>query len=221
MAHDAQTWDDDRPIYRQLMQQIVAKIIDQTYPEGELLPSVRQIASDYLVNPLTAARAYRELGDVTETRRGIGLVVKEGVRELLLRREQKRFLRDEWPLIRERIKALELDPKELLKYLAPRSANREWRLLQRHRPSGGRWGRSGSTLRAAALRLRAESMPRGYKRAKPRRRASFAWHSPSRPATTGDVSSPRRSSSSSHCRASGGRPASVARSGRGTRRRWR
>jgi GntR family transcriptional regulator len=115
MAHDAQTWDDDRPIYRQLMQQIVARIIDQTYPEGELLPSVRQIASDYLVNPLTAARAYRELGDLTETRRGIGLIVKEGVRDLLLKREQKRFLREEWPLIRERIKALELDPKDLLK----------------------------------------------------------------------------------------------------------
>lgn len=115
MAHDAQTWDDDRPIYRQLMQQIVAKIIDQTYREGDLLPSVRQIASDYLVNPLTAARAYRELGDLTETRRGIGLIVKEGVRDLLLKREQKRFLREEWPLIRERIKALELDPKDLLK----------------------------------------------------------------------------------------------------------
>jgi GntR family transcriptional regulator len=115
MAHDTQTWDDDRPIYRQLMQQIVARIIDQTYREGELLPSVRQIASDYLVNPLTAARAYRELGDLTETRRGIGLVVKEGVRDLLLKREQKHFLRDEWPLICERIKALELDPKDLLK----------------------------------------------------------------------------------------------------------
>jgi GntR family transcriptional regulator len=78
------------------MEQIVARIIDQTYREGELLPSVRQIASDYLVNPLTAARAYRELGDLTETRRGIGLIVKEGVRDLLLRREQKRFLREEW-----------------------------------------------------------------------------------------------------------------------------
>ena len=115
MGQDAQTWDEDRPIYRQLMQEIVARIIDQTYLEGELLPSVRQIASDFLVNPLTAARAYRELGDLTETRRGIGLVVKEGVRDLLLRREQKRFLRDEWPVIRARIKALELDPKELLK----------------------------------------------------------------------------------------------------------
>jgi GntR family transcriptional regulator len=115
MTQDAQTWDEDRPIYRQLMQEIVARIIDQTYREGELLPSVRQIASDFLVNPLTAARAYRELGDLTETRRGIGLVVKEGVRDLLLRREQKRFLREEWPLIRARIKALDLDPKELLK----------------------------------------------------------------------------------------------------------
>ena len=114
MAH-AQSWHEDRPIYRQLMEQIVARIIDQTYREGELLPSVRQIASDYLVNPLTVARAYRELGDLTETRRGIGLVVKEGVRDLLLRREQKRFLREQWPVIRERIKALELDPKELLK----------------------------------------------------------------------------------------------------------
>jgi GntR family transcriptional regulator len=115
MAQDVQTWDAERPIYRQLMEQIVARIIDQTYREGELLPSVRQVASDYLVNPLTAARAYRELGDFTETRRGIGLVVKEGVRDLLLRHEQKRFLRDEWPLIRDRIKALELDPKSLLK----------------------------------------------------------------------------------------------------------
>ena len=113
--HDAQTWDEDRPIYRQLMEQIVSRIIDQTYREGELLPSVRQIASDFLVNPLTVARAYRELGEYTETRRGIGLIVKEGVRDLLLRREQKRFLRDEWPLIRERIKALDLDPKDLLK----------------------------------------------------------------------------------------------------------
>lgn len=115
MAHDAQTWDEDRPIYRQLMEQIVTRIIDQTYREGELLPSVRQIASDFLVNPLTVARAYRELGDLTETKRGIGLVVKEGVRELLLKREQKRFLRDEWPLIRARIEALELDAKDLLK----------------------------------------------------------------------------------------------------------
>ena len=97
------------------MDQIVARIIDQTYREGDMLPSVRQLASDYLVNPLTAARAYRELEEFTETRRGIGLVVKGGVRDILLKRERKRFLREEWPAIRERIKALELDVDELLK----------------------------------------------------------------------------------------------------------
>ncbi|HEX7081980.1 MAG TPA: GntR family transcriptional regulator [Gammaproteobacteria bacterium] len=115
MTQHIRTWDEDRPIYRQLMEEIVARIIDRTYREGEMLPSVRQLASDFVVNPLTAARAYRELEEFTETRRGIGLVVKEGVRDILLKRERKRFLREEWPAIRERIKALELDPHELLR----------------------------------------------------------------------------------------------------------
>jgi GntR family transcriptional regulator len=115
MADNAQTWHQDKPIYRQLMEQIVARILDHTYREGEMLPSVRQLASDFVVNPLTAARAYRELEEYTETRRGIGLVVKEGVRDLLLKREQRRFLREDWPALRNRIKALELDPAELLK----------------------------------------------------------------------------------------------------------
>ncbi len=114
MTAHAQTWHQDRPIYRQLMERIVERILDQTYREGELLPSVRQLAADFLVNPLTAARAYRELEAYTETRRGIGLVVREGVREILLKREQKRFLREEWPKVRDRIKALKLDPDELL-----------------------------------------------------------------------------------------------------------
>jgi GntR family transcriptional regulator len=118
MTGNVQGWHDDRPIYRQLMERIVARILDQTYREGELLPSVRQLASDFVVNPLTAARAYRELEEYTETRRGVGLMVKEGVRELLLRREQRRFLREEWPKIRERIDALDLDSAELLR--APR-----------------------------------------------------------------------------------------------------
>ena len=97
------------------MEEVIARIIDQTYREGEMLPSVRQLASDYLVNPLTAARAYRELEEFTETRRGIGLVVKDGVRDILLKRERRRFLREEWPAIRERIKALDLNIDELLK----------------------------------------------------------------------------------------------------------
>lgn len=115
MTENVQEWHQDRPIYRQLMEQIVVRILDQTYREGELLPSVRQLASDFVVNPLTAARAYRELDEYTETRRGVGLIVKEGVRELLLKREQRRFLRDEWPKIRERIDALDIDPADLLK----------------------------------------------------------------------------------------------------------
>ena len=113
MADRIPRWDEDRPIYRQLTEQVIARIISGAYPEGEMLPSVRQLASDFLVNPLTAARAYRELDEYTEARRGIGLIVKQGVRELLLKREQKRFLREEWPLIAERIKALELDAESL------------------------------------------------------------------------------------------------------------
>lgn len=97
------------------MDEIIARIIDRTFPEGEMLPSVRQLASQYLVNPLTAARAYRELEEYTETRRGIGLVVKQGVRDLLLKRERKRFLREEWPAILARIESLEIDVDDLLK----------------------------------------------------------------------------------------------------------
>ena len=115
MTQRVPTWDEDRPIYRQLMEQLIAGIIDQTYPEGELLPSVRQLAEQFLVNPLTVARAYRELGDLTETRRGIGLAVRTGVREAVIERERKRFLREEWPALRGRIDRLEIDLGELLR----------------------------------------------------------------------------------------------------------
>ncbi len=114
MTKQVPVWSDNRPIYRQLMGEIIARILDQTYREGELLPSVRQLASDSLVNPLTAARAYRELGDLTETRRGVGLAVKHGVREVLLLREREKFLQEEWPALRERIRSLDLDVATLL-----------------------------------------------------------------------------------------------------------
>ncbi len=113
MTQRVQTWDEDRPIYRQLTEELIAGIIDRTYPEGELLPSVRQLAQEFLVNPLTVARAYRELGELTETRRGIGLAVREGVREAVLQRERQQFLQEEWPGLRDRIKRLEIDPAEL------------------------------------------------------------------------------------------------------------
>jgi GntR family transcriptional regulator len=115
MAQRIPTWDDDRPIYRQLAQKIVSGIIDGTYREGEMLPSVRQLASHYAVNPLTAARACRELEEFTDMQRGMGVVVRKGARNVLLQRERKRFLRDEWPAIRERIDALDLDARDLLK----------------------------------------------------------------------------------------------------------
>ena len=115
MTDQAQTWDEERPIYRQLMEEIIERIINQTYPEGEMLPSIRRLASDFLVNPLTAARAYRELEQYTETRRGIGVLVKDGVRDVLMKRERKKFLREEWPAIRERIGALEIDADELFR----------------------------------------------------------------------------------------------------------
>jgi GntR family transcriptional regulator len=114
MTQNVPAWDEDRPIYRQLMEEIVNRILDRTYREGELLPSVRQLANDFLVNPLTAARAYRELDEYTEPRRGIGLVVKEGVHDLLLKRERRRFLQEEWPAVRERIRKLDLDLEDLL-----------------------------------------------------------------------------------------------------------
>lgn len=114
MAQKIRTWDEDRPIYRQLMEELIAGILNRTYAEGEMLPSVRQLADSYLVNPLTVARAYRELGELTETRRGIGLMVKSGVREMLLKRERRKFLAEEWPPIRERIESLEIDPRDLL-----------------------------------------------------------------------------------------------------------
>ena len=117
MTAKTPTWNDDVPIYRQLVDQLLAGILDQTYREGELMPSVRQLASEYGVNPLTASKAYQELAkfDLTEKRRGIGLVIKTGVREVLLKHQQKKFLREEWPLILERIERLELDPADLLK----------------------------------------------------------------------------------------------------------
>ena len=114
MTQKIRTWDDDRPIYRQLMEEVIAGILNRTYPEGEMLPSVRALADTYLVNPLTVARAYRELDELTETRRGIGLIVKEGVREMLLKRERRKFLTEEWPGIRERIESLDIDIDDLL-----------------------------------------------------------------------------------------------------------
>ena len=117
MTAQGPTWNEDQPIYRQLMEELIARILDHTYREGDMLPSVRQLATDYGVNPLTAAKAYQELAkfDLTEKRRGIGFIVKSGVRDALLKREKTRFLKEEWPQIVARMERLEINIEDLLK----------------------------------------------------------------------------------------------------------
>jgi GntR family transcriptional regulator len=92
-------WSDGQPIYRQLRALAVARILDGVLGEGEPLPSVRNVAAEYRVNPLTVLKAYQELADdgLVEKRRGLGMFVTEGARARLLEGERERFLKDEWP----------------------------------------------------------------------------------------------------------------------------
>ena len=108
-------WIDDVPIYRQLMDVLVMRILDQVYLEDEMLPSVRQLAFDCGVNPLTVAKAYKELAreGFTERYRGEGLKLRKGVRDILLRREKNRFMKEEWPVLRARLKRLGIDMRTL------------------------------------------------------------------------------------------------------------
>jgi GntR family transcriptional regulator len=110
-------WDEHLPIYRQLLDLLVHRILDQTYPEGEMLPSVRQLASDFQVNPLTVSKVYKELAreNYIDKKRGEGLIIKKGVRAMLLKREKARFLKEEWPQIKARMERMEIDVKSLLK----------------------------------------------------------------------------------------------------------
>jgi GntR family transcriptional regulator len=113
-------WTEGPAIYRQLMDQVIARILDQTYPEGRMLPSVRQLASDFDVNPLTAAKAYKELArdGLIDRLRGEGLVVARGARDSLLKRERTRFFKDEWPHLRDRLRRLGIDMRELAESVA-------------------------------------------------------------------------------------------------------
>jgi GntR family transcriptional regulator len=114
-APAAPTWIEDVPIYRQLMELLVARILDQTYLENEMLPSVRQLAQDCDLNPLTVAKAYKELSreGFTDKYRGEGLMLRKGVRDALLRREKKRFMKEEWPALRSKLKRLGIDLQTL------------------------------------------------------------------------------------------------------------
>lgn len=110
-----QTWDHKLPIYQQLADQLAARLLEGDPAEGEALPSVRTLASRYLINPLTVSRALQALGDegLVETRRGLGMYVRPGARERLRRAERERFLNDEWPQLRERLRRLGIGPQQL------------------------------------------------------------------------------------------------------------
>jgi GntR family transcriptional regulator len=109
-------WNDTTPIYRQLRNQMAAMILDGAIGEGDPLPSVRLVAAEYRVNPLTVLKAYQLLVDdkLIEKRRGLGMFVTLGGRDLLLRAERQRFLTEQWPAIRATIQRLGLTPDDLL-----------------------------------------------------------------------------------------------------------
>ncbi len=115
-------WNDSQPIYRQLRDRVVAMILDGVLKEGDPLPSVRTVAAEYRVNPLTVLKGYQELVDegLVETRRGRGMFINEGARGLLLQGERQKFLVEEWPRIKETIERLGLKAEELLNGTRPR-----------------------------------------------------------------------------------------------------
>jgi GntR family transcriptional regulator len=112
-------WNDSQPIYRQLRDRVVAMILDGLLNEGDPLPSVRTVAADNRVNPLTVLKGYELLVDeqLVEKRRGRGLYINAGARDLLLHAERQRFLSEQWPAIRATIQRLGLTAGDLL---APR-----------------------------------------------------------------------------------------------------
>lgn len=109
-------WNDSQPIYRQLRDRVVAMILDGVLKEGDPLPSVRTVAADYRVNPLTVLKGYQELVDeeLIESKRGLGMFVRAGAKALLLKSERKNFLKEEWPRIQATIQRLGLKAEELL-----------------------------------------------------------------------------------------------------------
>ena len=122
-------WNNSQPIYRQLRDRVVAMILDGVLKEGDPLPSVRNVAAEYRVNPLTVLKAYQELvgEQLVETRRGVGMFVNAGARNLLLKGERQKFLTEQWPRIAETIQRLGITPKELLAAAKRRSEVRNQR----------------------------------------------------------------------------------------------
>jgi GntR family transcriptional regulator len=109
-------WNDSTPIYRQLRDRVVAMILDGVLKQGDPLPSVRQVAGDFQINPITVSKAYQELVDesLVEKRRGLGMYVTDGARDALLKSERERFLREEWPALHARLARLGLSLGQLM-----------------------------------------------------------------------------------------------------------
>jgi GntR family transcriptional regulator len=116
-------WNDNQPIYRQLRDRVVAMILDGVLKDGDPLPSVRNVAAEYRVNPLTVLKGYQQLVDegLVETRRGLGMFINMGARGMLLQGERQKFLGVEWPRIHATIQRLGLKADELLNGSRPPS----------------------------------------------------------------------------------------------------
>ncbi len=109
-------WKGNEPIYLQLRQVVLSQILSGSLPEGEAVPSVRQVASQERINPLTVSKAYQTLVDegLLEKRRGLGMFVNDGARAKALEQERQRFMNEEWPATLARIQDLQLDAQHLL-----------------------------------------------------------------------------------------------------------
>jgi GntR family transcriptional regulator len=118
-------WNDSQPIYRQLRDRVVAMMLDGVLKEGDPLPSVRTVAAEYRVNPLTVLKGYQELVDegLVETKRGRGMFINAGALSLLLQGERQKFLGEEWPRVYATIQRLGLKMEELLDAASDRSSS--------------------------------------------------------------------------------------------------
>ena len=120
-------WNEDQPIYRQLRDRVVAMILEGVLTDGDALPSVRNVAAEYRLNPLTVLKGYQELVDeeLVEKKRGRGMFVTEGARTRLLKDERQKFIEKDWPVVAATIERLGLSAEDLLGSIGDRPAGEE------------------------------------------------------------------------------------------------
>ena len=120
-------WNEDQPIYRQLRDRVVSMILEEVLGDGDALPSVRNVAAEYRLNPLTVLKGYQELVDegLVEKKRGRGMFVNEGARVKLLKAERQRFLEKEWPLVVATIGRLGLSASDLLEQAESNNSSKD------------------------------------------------------------------------------------------------